>query len=75
MDWRVPALLIFGGGLAFWTWKANKSGKLTIKFSRLDRREQPNLFRVALWSQAITAALAVLGAVACALGWIPENSN
>jgi hypothetical protein len=53
-----------GVGLLYWTWSANKSGKVTVKWSRISREERPILFAANLIGQGLLAifmfALAVI---------------
>ena len=75
MDWRTPVFLLVAAGLGYWTWSANKSGKLTLKWSRISRDEYPRIFFAALVSQGLLAVGAVLLAIAGALELLPPISN
>jgi len=71
MDLRAPCLLLFAIGLGYWTWSANRSGKVTMRWSVVYRDKQPRLFAANLWGQAILAVGAVILAALVALGFAP----
>jgi hypothetical protein len=75
LDARGPIILLLSVGLAYWTWSANRSGKLTLKASFITREENPRMFRLALVVQALFAALTAIVAAAVMLGLMPINSN
>ena len=55
MDMRAPFLCLMGLGLLYWTWSANRSGKVTLKWSRITREERPILFLANLIAQGLLA--------------------
>lgn len=75
MDWRMPVFLLAAAGLGYWTWSANRSGKLTLKWSRITRDEYPRIFLAALVTQGLLALGAAILAIVAAFGLLPAISN
>ncbi len=71
MDARGPILLAFAAFIAISTWRADRSGEVTLKWSLLYRKDRPRFFRVMIVVQwVLAAAIAGLG-VAALFGWDP----
>jgi len=64
MDMRAPFLFLMSVGLLYWTWSANKSGKVTMKWTVVHREERPRLFLANLIAQGLLAMFAFGAAVA-----------
>jgi hypothetical protein len=74
-DLRTPIFLTGAAVLAYFTWRSQRSGKIFLKFSYLQRDEYPRLFQIAVWTNLALAVLAVAGAGLIALGQFPLGSD
>jgi type VI protein secretion system component VasF len=71
VDFRGPVLLIFAALVAYYAWRADRSGSVRLKWSLVHRADQPRFFRVVIVAHWVFAVAAALLGVAALLGWEP----
>ena len=76
MDSRIPIGLIAAALLAFFTYRAQRSGEVMNRFSLLYQAQSPRLFATMIFVRWIGVAALILMIGAVALGLMPiPNSN
>ena len=66
----MPLLVIFGAALAFFTWRAQASGEMAVKFNMLRRADYPRIFQAGLIMRVGLVIFAFALALAAAFRWI-----
>ena len=71
LDWRLLALSLLAAFLAYSTWGALRSGRLTFGFGGLSRDELPLVFFVMLLLQGALAVVVLLVVLGVLFGLLP----